>query len=47
MTQNWRASVIARGEYEYQMWHAIFGPHDLTPQGFTFGVVYDLGKIQR
>lgn len=39
--------LSARGEYEYQMWHAIFGPHDLTPQGFTFGVVYDLGKIQQ
>jgi hypothetical protein len=38
--------LSARGEYEYQMWHAIFGPHDLTPQGFTFGVVYDLGKLQ-
>jgi hypothetical protein len=38
--------LSARGEYEYQMWHAIFGPHDLTPQGFTFGAVYDLGKIQ-
>jgi hypothetical protein len=39
--------LSARGEYEYQMWHAIFGPHDLTPQGFTFGVVYDLGRIQQ
>ena len=39
--------LSARGEYEYQMWHAIFGPHDLTPQGFTFGVVYDLGKLQQ
>ena len=36
-----------RGEYEYQFWHQIFGPHDLTPQGFTFGVVYDLGRIQQ
>jgi opacity protein-like surface antigen len=36
-----------RGEYEYQMWHAIFGPHDLTPQGFTFGVLYDLGRISQ
>ena len=39
--------LSARGEYEYQFWHAIFGPHDLTPQGFTFGVVYDLGRIER
>jgi opacity protein-like surface antigen len=36
-----------RGEYEYQYWHAIFGPHDLTPNGFTFGVLYDLGRLQR
>jgi hypothetical protein len=39
--------LSARGEYEYQMWHAIFGPHDLTPNGFTFGVVYDLGRLQQ
>jgi len=39
--------LSARGEYEYQMWHQIFGPHDLTPQGFTFGVVYDLGRLQQ
>ena len=39
--------LSARGEYEYQFWHQIFGPHDLTPQGFTFGVVYDLGRIQQ
>lgn len=39
--------LSARGEYEYQMWHAIFGPHDLTPQGFTIGVLYDFGRIQR
>ncbi|HXS77509.1 MAG TPA: porin family protein [Terracidiphilus sp.] len=36
-----------RGEYEYQMWHAIFGPHDLTPQGFTFGVLYDFGRMSQ
>lgn len=39
--------LSARGDYEYQYWHAIFGPHDLTPQGFTFGVVYDLGRISQ
>lgn len=37
--------LSARGEYEYQFWHAIFGPHDLNPQGFTFGIVYDLGRL--
>ena len=36
-----------RGEYEYQFWRALFGPHDLTPQGFTVGVVYDFGRLQR
>ena len=39
--------LSARGEYEYQYWRHIFGPHDLTPQGFTFGVVYDLGRISQ
>jgi opacity protein-like surface antigen len=36
-----------RGEYEYQFWHSIFGPHDLTPQGFTVGLVYDFGRLQQ
>lgn len=39
--------LSARGEYEYQFWHQLFGPHDLNPQGFTFGIVYDLGKISQ
>jgi opacity protein-like surface antigen len=39
--------LSVRGEYEYQFWHAIFGPRDLTPQGFTVGVVYDFGRLQR
>ena len=33
----------ARGEYDYQFWHQIFGPNDLNPNGVTFGLVYDLG----
>jgi len=33
----------ARAEYDYQFWHAIFGPNDLNPNGVTVGVVYDLG----
>ena len=33
----------ARAEYDYQFWHQIFGPNDLTPNGFTIGVVYDFG----
>jgi|KBSMisStandDraft_5_1062788.scaffolds.fasta_scaffold262062_3 opacity protein-like surface antigen len=32
-----------RGEYNYQYWHEIFGPRDLNPNGFSFGVVYDFG----
>jgi opacity protein-like surface antigen len=32
-----------RGEYEYQYWHEIFGPNDLTPNGYTIGAVYDFG----
>jgi opacity protein-like surface antigen len=34
----------ARGEYDYQWWHQIFGFHDLTPSGVTVGVVYDFGS---
>ena len=34
----------ARGEYDYQWWHQLFGPHDLTPSGVTVGVVYDFGS---
>ncbi len=33
-----------RAEYDYQFWHAIFGPHDLNPNGITVGVVYDFGR---
>ena len=33
----------ARGEYDYQFWHQIFGPRDLNPQGFSIGIVYDFG----
>lgn len=32
-----------RAEYDYQFWHKIFGPNDLTPNGFTIGAVYDFG----
>ena len=35
----------ARAEYDYQFWHAIFGPHDLNPNGVTVGVVYDFGRF--
>lgn len=33
----------ARATYDYQFWHQIFGPHDLNPNGFTIGAVYDFG----
>lgn len=36
-----------RGEYEYQFWHQIFGPHDLNPEGFTVGAVYDFRRTTR
>jgi opacity protein-like surface antigen len=35
--------LSVRAEYDYQFWHQIFGPNDLTPQGVSFGVVYDFG----
>ena len=35
----WR-QLWVRGDYEYQFWHQTFGPHDLTPQGFTIGGSY-------
>jgi opacity protein-like surface antigen len=37
----------ARAEYDYQFWHAIFGPRDLNPNGFTIGVVYDFGRLSK
>lgn len=30
-----------RGDYEYQFWRKIFGPHTLNPNGFTFGIEFD------
>jgi opacity protein-like surface antigen len=33
--------IWIRGDYEYQFWHQTFGPHDLTPNGFTIGASYD------
>ena len=38
--------VSVRGDYEYQWWSQLFGRHDLTPQGFTIGAVYDFGLRQ-
>ncbi len=39
----WRG-VSVRADYEYQFWHQLFGPHDLTPSGVTVGAVYDFGR---
>lgn len=36
-----------RAEYDYQYWHQIFGPNDLTPNGFSVGAVYDFGRMPR
>ncbi len=33
--------IWIRGDYEYQFWQQVFGPHDLTPTGFTIGASYD------
>lgn len=38
--------VSLRVDYEYQYWHQLFGRHDLTPNGFTIGAVYDFGLRQ-
>ena len=34
-------ALWVHGDYEYQFWPHIFGPHALNPNGFTFGTVYD------
>ncbi len=36
----WR-HIWIRGDYEYQFWQQVLGPHDLTPAGFTIGASYD------
>src|SRR5215469_6429612 len=33
-----------RVEYVYQFWPNMFGPHALTPNGFSLGAVYDFGR---
>ena len=37
--------VWIRADYEYQFWHQTFGPHDLTPNGFTVGATYDFRPL--
>jgi hypothetical protein len=36
-------SLWVRGDYEYQFWPHLFGPHSLNPNGFTIGAMYTLG----
>jgi hypothetical protein len=36
----WR-HIWIRGDYEYQYWHQVLGPHDLNPNGVTVGASYD------
>ena len=35
-----------RGDYEYQYWRQIFGQHDLNPNGFSAGIVWDFGETR-
>jgi hypothetical protein len=42
---DWRLhhyGLSVRAEYEYQYWHHLFGPHDLSPNGVTVGVVWNV-----
>jgi opacity protein-like surface antigen len=34
-------NISVRGDYEYQFWPQLFGPHALNPNGFTVGATYD------
>ena len=36
--------IWVHGDYEYQFWPKLFGPHALNPNGFTFGVMYDFDR---
>jgi opacity protein-like surface antigen len=36
-----------RAEYDYQFWHHLFGPNDLTPTGLSVGAVYDFGRASQ
>jgi opacity protein-like surface antigen len=40
-------TLYARGEYEYQFWPELFGPHTLNPNGFSIGATYYLRGIHR
>jgi opacity protein-like surface antigen len=40
-------NVSIRADYEYQFWRAIFGSHDLNPNGVTIGATYNFGYRER
>lgn len=39
--------IWVRGDYEYQFWPKLFGPHTLNPNGFSFGVEFDARTLNR
>ena len=40
-------TLFARGDYEYQFWPQVFGPHTLNPNGYTIGATYYLRGLHR
>lgn len=40
-------SIWVRGDFEYQFWGHLFGPHSLNPNGFSIGAMYTLGGQKR
>jgi len=39
--------IRVRGDYEYQFWPRLFGPHTLNPNGFTISTAYDFHHSAR
>jgi hypothetical protein len=40
-------SMWLRGDYEYQFWPHLFGPHSLNPNGITVSTLYDIRRTHR
>jgi hypothetical protein len=36
--------IWIRADYEYQMWHNVFGPNTSNPNGFTIGAQWDFRR---
>ena len=36
--------IWGRADYEYQMWHNVFGPNTSNPNGFTIGAQWDFRR---